>query len=227
MSASETPYSGESGDAYLSQRQSSLTNHNQTLRASLFQDLGDESFTILDFGCGTGGVISRIVAKQRIGIEIGEAAAAQARLKGITVFADLKEVGNDSVDVAISFHAIEHVERPIDILRELGRVVRPGGVLRLVVPGELPTDPKQGKWVENSDLHLHTWTPLLFGNLAHHCGYRNIRTHIAPMPTGSRLVKALKPVPPLSRAAHWSLSKRRNALNVILEASPPLENGSY
>lgn len=220
MAVAQTPYKGHQGEAYLSQRSSSLSDHNQNLRASLFKDLGAADRTILDFGCGTGGVVSRIEAKQRVGIEIGEAAADLARQKGVEVFSDLSQVGDRSVDVAISFHAIEHVERPIDVLLEVGRVVKADGFIRLIVPGELPTDPKQSAWRENEDRHLHTWTPLLLGNLAAHCGFKEIRTHIAPMPTGSRLVKVLRPLPPVSRAAHWYLSKRRNSLNVILDARP-------
>jgi len=222
MAESDMIYSGNQGKAYLDQRQGAASDHNQNLRAGLFADLGSSGRTILDFGCGTGGVVSRISAERRLGIEIGEAAAAQARAKGIEVHGNLRDIPDHSVDVAISFHAIEHVERPLDVLREIGRIVKPDGQIRLIVPGELPTDPKQSEWKVNSDNHLYTWTPLLFGNLAYHCGYRGIRTRVAPMPTGSRIVKALAPVRPLSRAAHWHLSKRRNALNVILDAQPPL-----
>jgi len=221
MSGRETPYEGEHGEAYLSQRKAATSAHNQNLRAGLFRDLSGSDRTVLDFGCGTGGVLSRLAAKRRIGIEVGEAAASEARRRGIETFTDLHEVPDHTADVAISFHAIEHVERPIEVLREIARVVKPDGLIRLIVPGELATDPNQRHWYPNSDLHLHTWTPLLFGNLAHYCGYEEIRTQIQPMPTGSRLVRGLALVPPLSRAAHWHLSKRRNALNVVLDARPP------
>jgi SAM-dependent methyltransferase len=214
-------YRGDDGAAYLEQRQGALTDHVQSLRASLFQDLGAADKTIVDFGCGTGGLLNRLEAGRRVGIEIGEAAAALARESGIEVHSSLDELADDSADVVVSFHAIEHVERPIDILCEIGRVTKPGGTIRLVVPGELATHPEQGRWRPNSDRHLHTWTPLLLGNLAERCGYRDIATSVAPMPTGSRLVKALSPLPALARAAHWHLAKRRNLLNVILNARPP------
>ena len=38
------------------------------------------------------------------------------------------------------------------------------------------------------------------------------------MPTGSRLVRALRWLPPLARLVHAALAVRRNALNVILDA---------
>lgn len=221
MSSTADAYRGEDGIAYLEQRRSSLSDHVQGLRASLFTDLGHSDRIILDFGCGSGGLLSRLDAKRRIGIEIGEAAAALARAQGIEVFTDLSEVADQSADVVISFHAIEHVERPIDVLREIGRITKADGVIRLVVPGELATHPQQAEWRPNRDRHLHTWTPLLFGNLAERCGYRDIRTRVEPMPTNSRLVRALSAIPPLARASHRRLAERRNSLNVILNARPP------
>lgn len=225
MESVSAQYKGAEGEEYLSHRQGALSDHVQSLRASLFTDLGGADRTVLDFGCGAGGLVSRVAARRRLGIEIGETAAALAREKGVEVFGALAAVPDKSVDVAISFHAIEHVERPVDILSELGRVVKDGGHIRLIVPGEVATEPQQREWRPNRDLHLYTWTPLLFGNLAHLCGYRDIRTKVAPMPTGSRLVRALSPLPPLARAAHWRMSRKRNALNVILDARPPVGEG--
>jgi SAM-dependent methyltransferase len=214
-------YRGQDGDDYLANRMSSLSDHNQGLRASLFQDITADDLTILDFGCGSGGLLSRLKAKHRIGIEIGESAAALARSAGIEVLGELSLIADHSVDVAISFHAIEHVERPIDILREIGRVTKPDGLIRLVVPGEIATHPAERSWRPNPDRHLHTWTPLLFGNLADRCGYREIKTKVEPMPTKSRLVRALSIIPRLSQKAHWRIAERANALNVILDAKPP------
>lgn len=215
------PYEGDDGEAYLQARRNSLTERNQELRASLFSELGGSDKTIIDFGCGSGGVLRRLHAKRRIGVEIGAGAAEMAREAGIEVVESLSAIPDATVHLAISFHAIEHVDCPYDVLREIGRVVRPDGVIRLVVPGELATHPTQRSWRPNRDRHLYAWTPLLFGNLAERAGYCDIHTRVAPMPTRSRLVRALNITPPLANLAHWSLAKRRNALNVILDARPP------
>jgi SAM-dependent methyltransferase len=221
VSNKNTAYQGEDGEVYLAARQSSLSDYVQGLRASLFQDLGGPERTILDFGCGSGGLLKRIQAKRRIGIEIGEAVAALARNEGIDVAADLSRLPTASVDIAISFHALEHVERPIDVLLEIGRVTKPEGHIRIVVPSEMATHPVEAAWRPNRDRHLYTWTPLLLGNLADRCGYREIRTTVEPMPTKSRLVRYLRFLPPLAREVHRRLAIRRNALNVILDAKPP------
>jgi 2-polyprenyl-3-methyl-5-hydroxy-6-metoxy-1,4-benzoquinol methylase len=214
-------YRGEGGEAYLEQRKSSLTDRVQSLRASLFTDLGDPSATILDFGCGSGGILSRLAAKRRIGVEIGDAAASLARASGVEVHASLREIASASVDVAISFHALEHVDAPVEILSELRRVVRPEGRVRIVVPGELALVPAQRAFRPNRDKHLYTWTPLLLGNLAERAGYRDIEARVVPMPTGNRVVRWLTAAtPPLGRLLHHAQSVRNNALNVVLDARP-------
>ncbi len=121
-------------DLYFAQRTGARSDHNQALRASLFADLSAEA--ILDFGCGTGGIISRLSANRRIGVEIGHEAAEVARSKGIEVYLSLNEV--PPVDIAISFHALEHVDGDVASLEGIFKAVKPGGRVRLIVPGELP-----------------------------------------------------------------------------------------
>lgn len=213
-------YTGEDGQHYLEQRKSSQSDHVQSLRASLFRDLAGEELVILDFGCGTGGVLKRLPAARRIGVEVGEGAAEAARAEGVEVVAGLEQLPDASVDIAISFHAIEHVDTPLQVLQEIGRVVKPGGCIRIVVPSEVPLLRAQRSWAPNRDRHLFTWTPLLFGNLAERAGLKDIKARNEPMPTGSRLVRGLGFLPPLSRLAHLFISLRRNNLNVILDARP-------
>jgi SAM-dependent methyltransferase len=214
-------YRGRGGEAYLEQRASALSDRVQSQRASVFADLASGDRTILDFGCGSGGILARLAAARRVGVEIGEAAADLARSAGIDVVASLDQVEAGSVDVAISFHALEHVDAPLEVLAGLRRVVRADGVIRVVVPGELALGPGQLRWFSNADKHLYTWTPLLLGNLAERAGLRDIRTHVAPMPTGNRVVGACRRfVPPLGTLLHFVQATRNNALNVVLDARP-------
>ncbi|MBB5985658.1 class I SAM-dependent methyltransferase [Sphingobium lignivorans] len=215
-------YSGEGGDHFLAQRGEAATDRVQMQRATLFGDVARPDARTVDFGCGTGGILERLPASYRAGVEIGESAAEVARSRGIDVVSSLDELAPGSFDLAISFHAIEHVDYPLDVLVAIARVVKPNGLIRLVVPCEMPTARMHRSWRENDYQHLHTWTPLNFGNLAKRAGYRDIQVRLVPMPTGSRLVKALSPVPPLQRLAHRAMSVRRNNFNVVLDASPPM-----
>lgn len=211
-------YVGAGAQRYLDQRGGAQSDRVQGLRASLFADLGGAGLTVLDFGCGTGGVLRRVTAARRIGIEVSEPAAEQARAGGVEVFDRLEKVAEHAADVAISFHAIEHVDDPLHILGQLRRVVKPSGRVRLVVPCEMPVLRLHRSWRPNADRHLYTWTPLVFGNLAERAGFAGISARIAPMPTQSRLVRLCRWLPPLARLVHGGLSVRRNALNVILDA---------
>jgi SAM-dependent methyltransferase len=214
-------YTGEGGRRYLDQRGGASSERSQSLRASIFEDMGGERLTLLDFGCGTGGVISRVKAARRIGIEVSDSAARQARDLGVEVLSSLESLPDATTDAAISFHAIEHVDNPLEILSQLRRVVRPGGRLRLVVPSETPILKSHRQWRVNDDRHLYTWTPLLFGNLAQRAGFVDISTVVRPMPTRSRLVRVVRPLPLVGRLVHLVLAIRRNAMNVILDCRAP------
>lgn len=214
-------YRSVEGQAYLAQRKGAASDAVQDRRASLYRGLTGPDDVVLDFGCGTGGVLSRVPAARRIGVELGREAGKLARDRGLEVFESLDAIADNSVDCAISFHAIEHTENPAAILRSIVRVVKPGHRVRLIVPGENPRDPRQASWFENRDMHLYTWTPLIFGNLAKIAGFVAIHAQIAPMPTASRLVRALSFAPPLAARAHARAADRMNAWNVILDASVP------
>lgn len=216
----EKHYTGQAGDAYLEQRRGALSDRVQGLRASIFADLDTRNATVLDFGCGSGGVLSRIPALRKVGIEIGQSAAQAARQSGIEIFNSLSTIETNSVDFAISFHAIEHVDNPLEILKELNRVVRPEGRLRLVVPAELPYHAAQRRWRSNADQHLFTWTPLHFGNLAVRAGMNDVNVRLRPMPSHARFLRILKPAPPLHRAASFVFSWYRNVFNTVLDARP-------
>jgi hypothetical protein len=52
----------------------------QSTRTRYFEGLTAYSDTVLDFGCGVGGVLTALPAKRRIGIEISDVAAAEAKV---------------------------------------------------------------------------------------------------------------------------------------------------
>lgn len=97
---------------------------------------------ILDAGCGTGGNLAHLEgAGARVGLDFAPEALAGCRSRGLArlvrgsitalPFADA------SFDAAISMSVIYHewVRDPAEAVRELHRVLAPGGVLLLDVPG--------------------------------------------------------------------------------------------
>jgi SAM-dependent methyltransferase len=210
------------GDQYFERRAGARSDRVQRLRSQFFQGVAADDLTILDFGCGTGGILRNLPAGKRVGVEIGARAAAEAKASGIEVYSSLSKVPPGSIDVAISFHALEHVDRPLDVLREILVALKPGGRARLVVPCETPTLTKQRSWRPNDDQHLYTWTPLNFGNLAARAGFERIESRLAPMPSASRTARWFGTESLLGRGFAAYRSLRNNSYNVVLDAVAPM-----
>lgn len=70
-------------------------------------------------------------------VEYGEAGAAVARERGLDVVrgdATALPFATGGADLVVAFDVIEHIEDDVAALREMRRVLRPGGVLLLAVP---------------------------------------------------------------------------------------------
>lgn len=118
--------------------------------------------TVLDFGCGGGYLLDNIkTSGKKIGVEINNIARQVAAQKGIECHADFSDIPDSSVDVIISNHALEHVENPLEILKEFKRVIKSSGYIVVVVPHEM------GKDVDllDNNGHLFTWSPQTLVNL--------------------------------------------------------------
>lgn len=128
---------------------------------------------LVEFGCGGGDLLNALPARRKVGIEINPAAAERARAFGLEVHERLDALPSASFDVAISSHALEHVESPATILRELRRVLRPGGRLLLLLPLDDWRNTGQRRFrAGDMDMHLYAWTPLTLGNLLSVSGFR-------------------------------------------------------
>jgi ArsR family transcriptional regulator len=124
-----------------------------TLRAELFTDAAGLSsllplvrpgLVVADVGTGTGGMLpylaqvaSRIVAVD-LSAEMLRRARAKARalgLEGVTFLqGDLSSLPLDdgAVDAAFAALVLHHAPRPIEAVREMARIVRPGGAVVIV-----------------------------------------------------------------------------------------------
>lgn len=133
-----------------------------------FSDYIDVTDDILDFGCGGGYLLDNIpTAGEKIGIEINPVARVEAESKGIECFRDFEKLKDGSFDVVISNHALEHVKNPVQVLKEIKRVLRDGGTVVVVVPHESSKVVK----MDDHNMHLYTWTPQNLVNLFRVCGF--------------------------------------------------------
>jgi SAM-dependent methyltransferase len=93
---------------------------------------------ILDAGCGSGSVLDRLADFGKVtGADISPASVAATRARGHDVHQaslDRLPFENDSFDLVTCLDVLEHTSDDVAALRELRRVIRPGGHLLLTVP---------------------------------------------------------------------------------------------
>lgn len=87
---------------------------------------------VLEVGCGTGLILGRVAgfARTARGIDLSAGMLARAAGRGLAVVqasATELPIATASVDVAYSFKVLAHVKDIAAALREMARVVRPGG----------------------------------------------------------------------------------------------------
>ncbi len=92
---------------------------------------------VLDVGCGLGFLLSGINDKwEKHGVEISEFGANYAKRYGKVLCGVLQaaEYGSDSFDVVLIYHVIEHMKNPVSELKEIKRILKPGGKLIVGTP---------------------------------------------------------------------------------------------
>jgi SAM-dependent methyltransferase len=109
---------------------------------------------ILDAGCGSGRNMIELAHHGEVtGVELSDASAdlARARHIGEVVEGSVMEMPfpTDSFDLAASLDVIEHLEDDRGALRELRRVVVPGGALLVTVPAY------QWLWSGHDEINQH------------------------------------------------------------------------
>lgn len=92
---------------------------------------------ILDVGCGLGFLLSALDDKhQKFGLEVSEFAADFAQKYATIYKKPIEELNltDNSFDVVVSHHVIEHVDSPEIFLKEIHRILSPEGILVLSTP---------------------------------------------------------------------------------------------
>lgn len=97
---------------------------------------------VLDVGCAEGTLLNHLKSSTDgatlVGVEPSESFAAYAReITGCITYPDLKALihaGESNFDLAIVNHVLEHVDNPVEFLRELRTLLSPGGSIYIDVP---------------------------------------------------------------------------------------------
>lgn len=85
---------------------------------------------LLDAGCGHAAPLLRNLApyvRRAIGVDVGATHPSDVEY----IQADLANTGlpSESIDLVVSQSVLEHLKEPLDVFREIHRVLKPGGSL--------------------------------------------------------------------------------------------------
>ncbi|MGC9319260.1 MAG: class I SAM-dependent methyltransferase [Armatimonadota bacterium] len=132
-----------------------------------------ENLRILDAGCGTGGTLTALQDLGNVwGCDISHQALTLARTRGLSDLGlcSVTALGFEdaSFDVVVSCDVLEHVQRDALAVREMARVLRPGGLLVVTVPAHMFL------WSEHDEAleHLRRYEPAAFRELLEGAGLR-------------------------------------------------------
>lgn len=103
----------------------------------------------LDFGCGNGGLVRWARANglpSAVGYETGWI-ADRAREAGIPLLAAAEIEGDESrFDLITAIEVLEHVPDPVDVLKSLQRLLKPGGTLFVTTGNARPHRERLTQW---------------------------------------------------------------------------------
>lgn len=150
----------------------------RTVLEGVIADLGlAPGARILDAGCGSGRNMIELRRHGAVtGVELAEASVEIARTRdaGEVVAGSVLEMPfpDASFDFAVSLDVIEHLEDDLGALRELRRVIAPGGALLLTVPAY------QWLWSGHDEINHHhrRYTRRSLTRVAEQAGWRQART---------------------------------------------------
>src|SRR5271166_7130868 len=132
---------------------------------------------ILDAGCGSGRNMLELTRHGTVtGIELSQTSVvlARGRETGDVIAGSVLEMpfADASFDLAVSLDVIEHLEDDLAALRELRRVVAPGGALLVTVPAY------QWLWSGHDEInhHFRRYTRSSLLAVAREAGWEPVRT---------------------------------------------------
>jgi len=137
---------------------------------------------LLDVGCGEGFFLFNASKAGYIvkGIELSQDAAAYARSEfGLDVeaksFEELR-FSENHFDVVTLWQVLEHVPFPLIILKEIHRILKPGGMLVITTPdiGGIPAKILKKRWWCITRLHINQFTTKTLTNIIKNAGFKNI-----------------------------------------------------
>ena len=132
--------------------------------------------SVLDFGAGEGHLVRalRDAGVEAQGVEPSRLARLRAaNNQGVNLFASINDVRPRRFAAATLLHSLEHVDDPIDTLRQLRAVLHSGAAVYIEVPHAGSADmwlPHSRETILDVPAHLHHFTPRSLSRVVHAAG---------------------------------------------------------
>ncbi len=167
-------YSGEAGRRYHQVKRGiprETVSWVGRLRARKFSQFTGPEDTVLEYGVGSGWNLAELRCRRKIGFDVSTELESPVREFGIDFLSDTAGISDDSFDVVLCHHVLEHVINPPETLKEIRRLLKPAGKLLLYVPLEREARYEQFRPGEPNH-HLYSWNPQTLGNLVEESGFK-------------------------------------------------------
>lgn len=127
----------------------------------------------LDFGCGNGGLVRFCRSKHVSAVGFEEGAIAQkAVAAGIPMVPRAGLVGQ-SFDVITAIEVLEHVEQPMEVLQDIRRLLKPGGLFFFTTGNAAPYRARLSTWnYAIPEIHISFFEPDTMQQALTRAGFR-------------------------------------------------------
>lgn len=217
MTKVSTHYEGESGRVYADSKQLNPNEVGYSLNFEYFKSYLKPTDSVLDFGCGNGGMLMHIkrACATAAGLEVNAVAREIALKQGLTIFASIDEIPIvPTYDVVTSNHVLEHVRDVCSTLERLRLAMKPGALLVVKLPFDDIHERRQRKWNTNDlDFHLHTFSVRNFANVLIESGFNVEHCKVVTSSWHPRLFPFRKIK--LDRLAIWMMAVLKNRRQIF------------
>jgi SAM-dependent methyltransferase len=141
------------------------------LRARKFSEFVGSGDVVLEYGIGSGWNLTALQCQRKIGFDVASEVEASVRGLGIEFVTETKSIADSEVDIVLCHHVLEHLLQPTEALKEMRRLLKPGGSLLLYVPLEREARYEHFRRDEPNH-HFYSWNVQTLGNLVEETGFK-------------------------------------------------------
>jgi SAM-dependent methyltransferase len=157
-------------DASYQKWQLSSNKFGALYKKRYWRDFLKDHFSCAEFGSSSGYILHSMPCANKIGIEVNNAAREYSvKELGLKAVARTAAIRSETMDFVFTTSVLEHVECPVCELKEIYRILKPGGTLSATVPGMKPASMQ---WHDNDvNFEFQMFGALELGNLLKAAGF--------------------------------------------------------